>query len=177
MPAFSNLNTARMSNLSHRESIIVDCSAEDLYDMVSDATRIGEWSPVCKVSRWGEGNTARVGDWFTGRNVLPERTWETRSEVFVADTVREFALVVGDHACAGDMLLMPLAKARESRIRGSSCPKALHCSRGSSAQMLRHRSSFAPQLHTSASPRPSPRSSGPRNAYELGLSTDAIDRR
>ena len=37
-----------MSNLSHSESIVVDRCAEDLYDMVSDVTRIGEWSPVCK---------------------------------------------------------------------------------------------------------------------------------
>ena len=37
----------------------------------------------------------RVGDWFTGRNVLPERTWETRSEVVVAERGREFAFIVG----------------------------------------------------------------------------------
>ena len=36
-----------------------------------------------------------MGDWFTGRNVLPERTWETRSEVIVAKRGREFAFVVG----------------------------------------------------------------------------------
>jgi hypothetical protein len=35
-----------------------------------------------------------VGAHFTGRNVLPERTWETRSEVVAADG-REFAWVVG----------------------------------------------------------------------------------
>ena len=84
-----------MSNLSHSESIIIDRRAEDLYDMVSDVTRIGEWSPVCKACWWDKGNAARVGDWFTGRNVLPERTWETRSEVVVADRGREFAFIVG----------------------------------------------------------------------------------
>jgi hypothetical protein len=31
---------------------------------------------------------------FTGRNEIPERTWETRSEVVVADRGREFAFVV-----------------------------------------------------------------------------------
>lgn len=84
-----------MSNLSHSESIIVARSAECLYDMVSDVTRIGEWSPVCKACWWDEGGAARVGDWFTGRNVLPERTWETRSEVVAAQRGREFAFVVG----------------------------------------------------------------------------------
>ena len=84
-----------MSNLSYSDSIVVARSAECLYDMVSDVTRIGEWSPVCKACWWDEGGAARVGDWFTGRNVLPERTWETRSEVVVADKGREFAFVVG----------------------------------------------------------------------------------
>lgn len=84
-----------MSNLSHSESIIVARSAECLYDMVSDVTRTGEWSPVCKACWWDEGGAARVGDWFTGRNVLPERTWETRSEVVAAQRGREFAFVVG----------------------------------------------------------------------------------
>src|SRR5450756_2604970 len=84
-----------MSNLSHSESIIIDRCAEDLYDMVSDVTRIGEWSPVCKACWWDEGSAAHVGDWFTGRNVLPDRTWETRSEVIVAERGREFAFVGG----------------------------------------------------------------------------------
>jgi len=84
-----------MSNLSHSSSILIARSAESLYDMVSDVTRIGEWSPVCKACWWDEGAAARVGDWFTGRNESPDRTWETRSEVVVADRGREFAFVVG----------------------------------------------------------------------------------
>ena len=36
-----------------------------------------------------------MGSWFTGRNETPERTWETRSEVVVADRGREFAFIVG----------------------------------------------------------------------------------
>ncbi|HEV7208127.1 MAG TPA: SRPBCC family protein [Mycobacteriales bacterium] len=82
-------------NLHHTESIVVDCSAETLYDMVSDITRMGEWSPVCKSCWWDEGESLRVGAWFTGRNELPERTWETRSEVVAAEPGREFAFVVG----------------------------------------------------------------------------------
>jgi hypothetical protein len=84
-----------MSNPTHSDSIIVARRAEALYDMVADVTRIGEWSPVCTACWWDEGSAARVGDWFTGRNVLPERTWETRSKVVVADRGREFAFIVG----------------------------------------------------------------------------------
>ncbi|WP_216870304.1 hypothetical protein [Modestobacter excelsi] len=36
-----------------------------------------------------------MGAWFPGRNQLPERTRETRSQVVVADRGREFAFVVG----------------------------------------------------------------------------------
>jgi hypothetical protein len=83
-----------METLQHSESIVVARSPEELYDLVSDVTRMGEWSPVCKACWWDEGDTARVGAVFTGRNETPERTWETRSEVVVADPGREFAFVV-----------------------------------------------------------------------------------
>lgn len=53
--------------------------------MVSDVTRMGEWSPVCRACWWDEGAGPRVGAWFTGRNELPERTWETRSVMVAAE--------------------------------------------------------------------------------------------
>jgi len=83
-----------MDRLTHSDSVIVARSPEDLYAMVSDVTRMGEWSPICKACWWDEGGGPRVGAWFTGRNELPERTWETRSEVVAADPGREFAFVV-----------------------------------------------------------------------------------
>ena len=87
--------TERTSNLKHSESVVIAGSPEDLYDMVSDVTRMGEWSPVCKACWWDEGARPEVGAWFTGRNELPERTWETRSQVVAADRGHEFAFVVG----------------------------------------------------------------------------------
>src|SRR5580693_2874746 len=62
---------------------------------VSDVTRMGEWSPVCTARWWDDGLGPQPGAWFTGRNELPERTWETRSQVVAADRGREFAFVVG----------------------------------------------------------------------------------
>jgi hypothetical protein len=88
-------HTVPMDTLRHSESIVVARSPEDLYDMVSDVTRMGEWSPVCKACWWEDGDAPRVGSWFSGRNELPDRTWETRSEVAVAERSREFAFVVG----------------------------------------------------------------------------------
>jgi Polyketide cyclase / dehydrase and lipid transport len=85
-----------MTALKHSESIVIACSPEHLYDLVSDITRMGKWSPVCKGCWWDEGAGPEVGASFTGRNELPERTWETRSRVVVADRGHEFAFVVGD---------------------------------------------------------------------------------
>ena len=83
-----------MSSLQYSESIVVARSPEALYDLVADVTRMGEWSPVCKACWWDDGDGPRVGAWFTGRNELPERTWETRSQVVAADHGREFAFEV-----------------------------------------------------------------------------------
>ena len=84
------------STRSHQESVIITASADALYDLLSDITRTGEWSPVCKSCWWDdEAEAGRVGAWFTGRNELPHRTWETRSEVLKAERGREFAWVVG----------------------------------------------------------------------------------
>jgi hypothetical protein len=88
-----------MDNLTFSDSVVVARAPEDLYDMVSDVTHMGEWSPVCKACWWEDDGgaapvRAQVGAWFGGRNELPDRTWETRSEVVAADRGREFAFVV-----------------------------------------------------------------------------------
>lgn len=80
----------------HQESVTVKASAEALYDLVSDITRTGEWSPVCTRCWWDDEDSAgQSGAWFTGRNELPDRSWETRSQVVAAERGREFAWVVG----------------------------------------------------------------------------------
>jgi len=84
-----------MADLQYSGSIAIARSPEVLYDMVSDVTRMGEWSPVCTRCWWDEGESLRVGAWFTGRNETPDRTWDTRSQVVAADRGRHFAFVVG----------------------------------------------------------------------------------
>jgi len=82
-----------MTEWTFSDSIIVARTPEELYDLVSDITRMGEWSPV-NTGGWWEDEKRGVDAWFVGRNVTPERTWETRSKVIVADRGREFAFVV-----------------------------------------------------------------------------------
>ena len=65
-----------MSSLQYSESIVVARSPEVLYDMVSDVTRMGEWSPVCTACWWDDGDGPRIGAWFTGHNESPN--WSPR---------------------------------------------------------------------------------------------------
>jgi hypothetical protein len=85
-----------VTELKRSESISVAASPDELYALVSDVTRTGEWSPVCTACWWDDGDGPRVGARFTGRNELPERTWETRSQVVAAEPGREFAWEVND---------------------------------------------------------------------------------
>jgi hypothetical protein len=93
---------------TYQESITVQAPAETLYDLVSDVTRTGEWSPVCTSCWWDDQDSAgQPGAWFTGRNELPERTWETRSQVVAAERGREFAWVVGGRFVRWGFTLAP----------------------------------------------------------------------
>jgi Polyketide cyclase / dehydrase and lipid transport len=83
-----------MATHTHSGSVVVARPAEELFDMVADVTRMGEWSPVCTACWWDEGGGPVVGATFTGRNEVPERNWETRSEVVAAERGRAFAWVV-----------------------------------------------------------------------------------
>jgi Polyketide cyclase / dehydrase and lipid transport len=82
-------------SLSYAESVVIARSPRELYEMISDVTRMGEWSPVCAACWWDDGAGPRVGSWFTGRNEEAGDTWETRSVVVVAEPGREFAFQVG----------------------------------------------------------------------------------
>jgi hypothetical protein len=93
-PGQGYLDTVTTPILSYSDSIVIARSPQVLYDMVADISRMGEWSPVCTTCWWEEGDSARFGAWFTGKNETPERTWETRSQVVAAEPGREFAFIV-----------------------------------------------------------------------------------
>ena len=94
--------------LTHEDSILVHVTPEVLYDLVSDVTRTGEWSPVCTACWWDdESEAGQVGAWFTGHNETPQRTWETRSQVVTADRGREFAWTVGGNMVDWSFRLTP----------------------------------------------------------------------
>jgi Polyketide cyclase / dehydrase and lipid transport len=74
----------------------VDASPEVVYGVVSDVTRMGEWSPETIKCEWVNGATGPVvGARFKGTNKRGVAKWSTKPIVVVADPGREFAFDVG----------------------------------------------------------------------------------
>jgi ribosome-associated toxin RatA of RatAB toxin-antitoxin module len=66
-----------------------------LYDLVSDVTRMGEWSPETVSAEWLDGaHRATVGARFKGTNVIGRTTWTTKPTVTEAERGVVFAFQV-----------------------------------------------------------------------------------
>ena len=86
-----------MATITHSESIYVKASPEALYDLITDLSNMGKWSPICKASWWKDGEGLRAGAWFVGRNETDYDSWETECLVDIAEPGKEFSfLVEGD---------------------------------------------------------------------------------
>ena len=75
---------------THADSILIEATPRAVYDVVSDVTRTGEWSPICTGCEWDDADGPRMGAHFTGHNRKPDREWSTTSEVVAADPGRAF---------------------------------------------------------------------------------------
>jgi uncharacterized protein YndB with AHSA1/START domain len=72
----------------------VSAPPEKVYDLVSDVTRMGEWSPETVRCRWLDGASGpAVGARFKGTNRRGIMRWSTKPHVIAADAGREFAFV------------------------------------------------------------------------------------
>jgi hypothetical protein len=73
----------------------VSAPPEKLYDLVTDVTRMGEWSPETVRCEWVGGATGpAVGARFKGANRNKFMRWSTKPRVVVAEPGSEFAFVV-----------------------------------------------------------------------------------
>ncbi|MGB3761812.1 MAG: SRPBCC family protein [Ornithinimicrobium sp.] len=84
-----------MAELTHSDSILVRASPEAVYNVVSDVTRTGEWSPTCVRCEWDDPDQTGAGATFTGYNETASRSWQTTSTVIAAEPVSRFAWEVG----------------------------------------------------------------------------------
>jgi hypothetical protein len=98
-----------MEPLSYSDSIMIDAAPETVYDLVSDVTRTGEWSPVCRACWWHDDAGPHEGAWFSGRNEADGKVWETQSQVAVAQRGREFAWLVGGRFVRWSFTFTPVA--------------------------------------------------------------------
>jgi uncharacterized protein YndB with AHSA1/START domain len=72
--------------------VTIGASPLRVYELVSDITRMGEWSPECYRCEWLDGaTTAAVGARFRGHNRLGPTRWQIDAVVTVADPAREFS--------------------------------------------------------------------------------------
>lgn len=72
-------------------SVHIDAPAERVYELVSDVTRMGEWSPETRRCEWVEGEGPAVGARFNGYNRRGRARWSNTLEVIAADRGVEFA--------------------------------------------------------------------------------------
>ena len=75
-------------------AVTVEMAANPLtvYELVSDITRIGEWSPECRRADWlGDVTGPAVGARFKGRNKWKFNRWARICEVLEAEPGRVFA--------------------------------------------------------------------------------------
>jgi len=78
-------------------TIHVDAPPEAVYAVVSDVTRMGEWSPETVRCVWIDGAVGpAVGAKFKGSNKRGIARWSTKPTVVAAEPGREFAFVVDD---------------------------------------------------------------------------------
>ena len=73
----------------------IKAPAQELWAMVSDLTRMGEWSPEAVGAKWLKGASGpAVGVRFSGKNRKGWRRWSTVGEITECDPGKAFAFDV-----------------------------------------------------------------------------------
>ncbi|MBI4220818.1 MAG: SRPBCC family protein [Chloroflexi bacterium] len=84
-------------------SVLINAPASLVYSMVSDITRMGEWSPECYRCRWIRGATGpKVGARFRGWNRFRWLKWARTSEVTAAEPGHRFGFRTIPNVVAND---------------------------------------------------------------------------
>lgn len=77
-------------------SLVIHAPADEIWALVTDVTRTGEWSPENTGGVWLDGATGpAVGARFKGSNKRGRSRWSTTCRVIAADPGREFAFATG----------------------------------------------------------------------------------
>ena len=96
-----SLGGVTMKQVAVEQSVAADPMV--VYGLISDVTRMGEWSPETKSCRWLKGaSSAEVGARFRGSNQHGWHRWSTTCTVTAAEPGKLFAFNV-------DLLNLPVA--------------------------------------------------------------------
>lgn len=142
-----------------QDSIVVPSTPDEVYALISDVTRTGEWSQQCLRCEW-DSEQRGVGARFTGFNRTPEREWQTTSEVIAATPGEHFALSVGPGRAQWGYRLRPAAGGGTELTEYTLTPPrtSKRCSPNATATAPRRRSLCVSGPHAPGSRRRSPRS-------------------
>lgn len=76
------------------ETVTVAARPDTIYSLVSDVTRMGEWSPECYGGAWVSGDSGKIGAHFYGYNREGDAFWVSESEVVEAEPGSVFTFSV-----------------------------------------------------------------------------------
>jgi uncharacterized protein YndB with AHSA1/START domain len=90
----------RMSDLPSLEvSLTVSAPPEQVWSLISDVTRVGDWGAECVRAEWIDGAEGpAVGARFLGHQLREGRAWQTISTVTESEPGVSFAWAVEDPA-------------------------------------------------------------------------------
>ena len=72
-------------------SVTINAPAEKVYDLITDVTQMGRWSPECTGGKWVDGASGpAVGARFKGSNRHGLARWTTRCTVTKANPGKAF---------------------------------------------------------------------------------------
>jgi len=83
--------TAMADNTRVSSSTRIAASPETVYALVSDLSRMGEWSPEATGGDWVGGTGPSVGVKFKGTNANGDKKWKTTVKVTDASAPNRFA--------------------------------------------------------------------------------------
>ena len=80
-------------------SVVINRAPDEVFAVISDVTRTGEWSPECHACRWvGGASGPAVGVKFEGDNSaaigpITLKKWTTTSEITACETGKVFEFI------------------------------------------------------------------------------------
>lgn len=77
-------------------TVHIDAAPQRVWDLITDVTQMGRWSPECTGGRWTRGSGPEPGARFVGTNRHGFMRWSTHCTVAAAEPGEHFAFDVSE---------------------------------------------------------------------------------